>query len=92
MDVEVNVSGESRELASSEEEEHDGEDYDPEDAVEESDEEDYHTGDAVEESDPEADERGSEVMEDLSEEEEDEEDYCPGGYHPISSGDLLKDG
>ena len=45
----------------------------------------------MEECNPEDDEKESEVM-GYSSEEEDEEDYRPGGYHRISSGDSLKDG
>ena len=36
-------------------------------------------------------ETGSKLEVSSSEEEEDEEDYCPGGYHPINTGDFLNE-
>ena len=36
-------------------------------------------------------EKGSTLEGSSSEEGEDEEDYCPGGYHPINSGDFLNE-
>ena len=86
MEVEVAVSEESSEQENPNLEESDIED----DSREESD-----AGDDVE-SDSEEDEKGEREVQDFlsgeEEEEEDEEDYCHGGYHRISPGDMLSDG
>ena len=95
MEGEVTLSEERREVAYSEQEEPYLEGSDIEDDVrEESD-----SGEEVA-SGPEDDEDKREVRDDLSddddcegeeddEDKEDEEDYCLGGYHRISPGDLL---
>ena len=82
MEVEVAVSEESSEQENPNLEESE------DNTMEESD-----AGDDVE-SDPEDDEKGEREVQDIlsDEEEEDEEDYCHGGYHRISPGDLLSDG
>ena len=36
-------------------------------------------------------ETGSKLKGSSSEEEEDKEDYCPGGFHPINTGDFLNE-
>ena len=82
MEVEVAVSEESSEQENPNLEESE------DNTMEESD-----AGDDVE-SDPDDDEKGEREVQDFlsDEEEEDEEDYCHGGYHRISPGDLLSDG
>ena len=82
MEVEVAVSEESSEQENPNLEESE------DNTMEESD-----AGDDVE-SDPEDGEKGEREVQDIlsDEEEEDEEDYCHGGYHRISPGDLLSDG
>ena len=91
MDVEVSVLGENRELASSDQEEPNFEESGPGDDTKEENDAD----EDEEEGDSENDEkRENEVFGDmlLEDDEENEEDYCPGGYHRISSGDLFNDG
>ena len=61
------------------------------DEAEDSDVENAEPEDKVEkESDSGIHETGSK-LEGSSSEEEDEEDYCPGGYHPINTGDFLNE-
>ena len=84
MEVEVAVSEESSEQENPNLEESD---------IENDSREESGAGDDVE-SDPDDDEKGEREVQDFlsDEEEEDEEDYCHGGYHRISPGDMLSDG
>ena len=92
MDVEVNVSGKGRALASSDEEEDPGVQdlFSPQVNCAEGSDVEENLGDV---KDHDGDDGVGTGMDLLEEEEdvEDEEDYCPGGYHRISPGDLLID-
>ena len=54
-------------------------------------ERDYDPGDSTDESDTGDDEKEENESVKYSSEEEDEEEYCLGGYHRIGSDDLLID-